>query len=313
MALFGKKPTGRLKVEVDYTTRHNFSLTVAIRELKLSEPITFAGKTFEVPAGSYTVALKGLMHDASHEGSFHSVYRGVYGTFERSQKVDVVAGKLATCHFELPKDKIPVMINVVSGDVPIVGASVLIKSVDPNSRVTRKEGVQFQLEEGTYQVVVSHGNILMTEAIHVTDQETEFFMDISQQMAIRTGLVVVRYRDGKMVKGTTDDFAPGVERFTVEQHNGQRVPIDGYGGMKAVFFVKTLDGNRLYDERKDFAISNQFGRKTVVSFYDKEEIAGYTMPGHTTQPQFFLFPVDPKSNNAKVYVVKEATTSIRVA
>jgi hypothetical protein len=313
MALFAKKRMGKLKVEVDYTTRHSFSLTVTIRELKISEPITFAGKTFEVPAGSYTVALKGLMHDASHQGSFHSVYKGVYGTFERFQKVDVLPDRVVPCKFELPADKIPVTIQVVSGEVPIVGASVLIKSVDPNSRATRKEGVQFQLEEGTYQVVVTHGNILMTEAIHVTEEEAEFYMDISSQMAIRAGLVVVRYKDGKMVKGITDNFAPGVDRFTVEENNGQRVPIEGFGGMKAVFFVKTLDGNRLYDERKDFAISDQFGRKTVVSFYDKEEIAGYTMPGHTTQSQFFLFPVDPKSNNAKVYIVKEATTQIRVA
>lgn len=314
MALFSKKRMGKLTVRVAYTTRHNFSLTVIIRELKLREPITFEGKTFEVPAGTYTVTLKGLMHDASYQGSYHDVYKGVYGSFERLQKLEVYADQHTTCTFELPGEQLPVKIQVVSGEVPIVGAEVLIKEVDPNFRVTRKgEGAQFFLEPGTYSVVVTHGKALMKEVIHVSEQETEFVMDISQQMALRAGLVVVRYRDGSMIKGITEDFAPGVSIFTVVQEEWKRVPIQGFEGMKAIFFVKTLDGNRLYDEQKDFAIANQFGRKTLVSFYDKEEMSGFTLTGHTDLPEFFLFPVDPKSNNAKVYIIREAATEIRYA
>lgn len=81
--------------------------------------------------------------------------------------------------------------------------------------------------------------------------------------------------------------------------------------LKAVFFVKSYEGNREYDERKDFAVASQFGRKTIVQFFDKEELWGYTLPGHTDREAFFLFPVDPDTNNTKVYVVKSALAEIR--
>lgn len=307
-----KKRLGKLQVIVEYTTRYNFSMTVTIRELKLSEPITYEGKSFDVPVGTYTVALKGLMSDPGYQGDYHSVYKGVYGSFERQQKIEVREGLVTPCVFELPSELLPVSIHVVSGDVPIVGAEVLIREVDPNFRVSRKnEGTQFFLGPGTYQVVVTSGNVLMKEAIHVTEKDTKFIVDISQQMVKKAGLVVVRYLDGSMVKGVTEDFIPGGESFTVIQHDEHKVPIQSFEGVKAVFFVKNLEGNRMYDEHKDFALANQFGRKTVVFFCDKEEMCGYTLIGHTDQPQFFLFPVDPKSNNAKVYVIKESVVDIK--
>jgi hypothetical protein len=159
--------------------------------------------------------------------------------------------------------------------------------------------------------VVTHGSALMKEAIHVSEKETEFTLDIFQQMALRAGLVVVRYRDGGMVKGVTEDFAPGRSEFSVIQQNRGRVTIRNFEGVKAVFFVKTLDGNRLYEEHRDFAVANQFGRKTIVIFHDKEEMSGYTLIGHTDQPVFFLFPVDRQSNNAKVLIIKDAVADIR--
>lgn len=307
-----KKRLGKLQVIVEYATRYNFSMTVTIRELKLSEPITYEGKIFDVPVGAYTVALKGLMSDPGYQGGYHSVYKGVYGSFERQQKVEIREDQVTPCVFELPAELLPVSIHVVSEDVPVVGAEVLIRDVDPNFRPTRKtEGAQFFLSPGTYQVVVTSGNALMKEVIHVSEKETKFIMDISQQMALRAGLVVVRYLDGSMVKGMTEDFAPGGSSFTVIQHDKHKVPIQSFEGVKAVFFVKNLEGNRLYDEHRDFALANQFGRKTVVFFRDKEEMCGYTLIGQTDQPQFFLFPVDPKSNNAKVYVIKDSVVDVK--
>lgn len=315
MALFGsRRRLGKLQVIVEYTTEHNFSMTVTIRELKLSEPITYEGKLFDVPVGSYTVALKGLMNDPGYQGGYHGVYKGVYGSFERQATVEVREDQVTPCVFELPGDLLPVTIHVVSGDLPLVGAEVLIQDADRNFRPTRKaEGARFFLSPGTYQVVVTQGNALMKEVIHVSEQEINFVMDLSQQMVRRPSLVVVRYRDGRVVKGTTEDFAPGTARFTVAQENDDRVPIVDFEEIKAVFFVKSLEGNRLYGEQKDFAIARQFGRRTVMTLADGEELAGYTLPGHVDQPQFFLFPVDPESNNAKVYVVRAAVAEIRFA
>lgn len=314
MGLFSRSRMGKLHVVVEYTTRLNFSLTVTIRELKLQQPITFEGKVFEVPAGTYTVSLKGLMHDPSYAGGYHKVYKGVYGSFERSQRIQVNADTETTCTFELPAETFPVAIRVVSGGLPIVGAEVLIREVDPNFRMTRKdEGAQFFLTPGAYTVVVTHGDALMKEAIHVSEVETEFTLDLSRQIAVRANLVVVRYLDGRLVKGVTEDFAPGKSEFSVIQQHGKRVTIRGFEGVKAVFFVKSLDGNRLYAEQKDFANANQFGQKTIVVFRDKEEMSGYTLIGHADQPEFFLYPVDPKSNNLKVLVIRDSVVEIRFA
>jgi hypothetical protein len=305
---------GKLRVMVDYHPRHNFSLEVTIRELGLRVPITFEGKIFDLPEGRYTVALKGLMSDPDYGGAYHHVYKDVYGWFERKKKVEVREDQEATCAFELPGEQLPVRIHVVAADAPIVGAEVLIKEVDPNFRATRMHaGAAFFLKPGSYSVVVAHENALMKETIHVTDRETEFIMDISRQVALRPRLVVVRYRDGRMVKGITEDFTPATPKFTVMQGDMHRHTIEDFAEIKAVFFVKSLEGNPLYDEQKDFAVASQFGRKTVVVFRDKEELFGYTLAGHAQHPQFFLFPVDPKSNNAKVYVVREAVSEIRFA
>jgi hypothetical protein len=312
MLLFPKRHMGKLTVRVDYSTQQNFSMTLTVRELKLTEPITFEGKTLEIPAGTYTVALKGLMHDASYAGSYHAVYRGVYGWFERRQQVDVQPGQDTLCTFVLPKNELLVKIQVASGGALIVGAEVLIRETDPNFRATRKkQGAVFFLKPGSHVVVVSCGNALMKEVIHVSERDTEFVMDISKQMVLRPSLAVVRYWDGRMVKGVTETFAPGVSGFTVALENDQQVFIEGFAGVKAIFFVRSLEGDRLYEEQKDFSVASQFGRKTVVVFSDKEEMWGYTLPGHTDHPQFFLFPVDPMSNNAKVYVVRDGAAEIR--
>ena len=82
--------------------------------------------------------------------------------------------------------------------------------------------------------------------------------------------------------------------------------------MKAAFFVKTLDGNPQYKAHKDFSLARQFGRRTTVVFRDGEVQNGYTLPEHSVYPCFFLFPVDPSSNNDKVYVIREATKEIRL-
>lgn len=313
-ALFAKPKLGQLVVQVDYKSTYNYSLMVSVRALKIREPITWEGKVFEVPAGTYTVSLKGLLADPNHQGSYHQAYQDAYGSFERSQRVHVAPGGQTLCRFEVPGDRLPVTIQVVQGEEQVDGAEVLIKSVDPNFHVTkRQEGAQFFLEPGTYPVVISHRNALVKEVIVVNASATEFTIDLGQQSLVRPVPVVARYRDGRLVKGTTEDFAPNASEFRVVPVTGGPILVKDLPDLKAVFFVKDLDGNRLYDERKDFAVAEQFGRKTVVNFYDKEELWGYTLAGHTQQPYFFLFPVDPESNNAKVYVVRASTTVVRYA
>jgi len=314
MAISAKKPSGKLIVRVDYHTHYHFYMTVAIRELRLSAPINLEGKTFEVPAGTYTVVLEGLMGDPDYQGAYSSGFRAAYGRFDRRERVEVRTGEETVCTFAFPKELAAVRVCVVLDGSPVVGADVLIREADPNFRATRgADGALFYLEPGTYPVVVAYRDLLMKEILRVDGRDETVTLDLSRQVALRPALVVVRYGNGRTLKGTTEDLTPGASRFTLTESDGGRVVVEGFAGVKAVFFVKSLLGDSGYDEQKDFAIARQFGRKTVVTFEDNEEFRGYTLPGQTGQPQFFLFPVDPQSNNAKIYVVREATTEIRFA
>lgn len=312
--LFRARPKGKLTVRVEYTTAINFSLQIAIPELKISQAIALnESASLDLAPGRYTVVLKGLLGDPSYRGEY-SAFATAYGSFERRQPIEIRAGEETLCILELPRPALPVTVHVLSDGNPVFGAEVLIREADANFRVTRPpEGARFDLEEGSYPVVVNYQGQLLKDVIQVSERQTRFVVDLSRQVVLGPAKVVVRYLDGRMIKGETEDFTPGVEEFTVVSPYGDRTVVRGTEGMKAVLFVKLLEGNRSYKSQQDFAIASQFGRRTIVQFKDGEEMRGYALPGHTDEPNFFLFPVDPKSNNAKVYVIREAVTFIGTA
>jgi hypothetical protein len=315
LSLFGKKASGRLVVRVVYHPRTNFFLQVTIRELKIQEPITADGKVYEVPPGRYTVVLKGLMGDPDHVGSYSAGFREAYGSFERFQEVTVQAGEDTVCSFEFPRQPaVPVTIRIVQDGAPVARADVLVKEADPVAHVTRDGGdTLFHLEPGNYLVVVSHGATLMKEVIRVEpgQEEGTIVLDLAKQVALQVAKVVVRYVNMRMFRGITEDFTPGVPGFTIKDPDGNWIGIEDYAGVKAVFFVKTLHGDPDYEEKKTFENVSQFGRRTVVIFHDGERMMGYTLFGDTEEPQFFLFPADPQSNNDKVYINREAVEAIQ--
>jgi len=255
--------------------------------------------------------LMGLMGDPSYRGGY-SAFATAYGSFERRQPVEVRAGAETLCVLELPRPALSVTVQVLAAGTPVFGAEVLIREADANFRVTRPpDGARFDLGEGSYPVVVSYRGALLKDVIRVHERQTRFAVDLSRQGVVGPARVVVRYLDGRMLKGETEDFTPGASEFTVRGLYAARTVVRGYAGIKAVMFVKLLEGNRAYTAQQDFAIASQFGRRTIVRFRDGEEMRGYTLPGQCEAGSFFLFPVDPKSNNEKVYVIREATTLVR--
>jgi hypothetical protein len=313
MALLSQQKKGRLKIQVDYDPRYSFYIMATIQELKLSAPITFEGKTFEISPGRYTLSLKGFMGDPAYQGTYGAGFKDAYGSFDRRQQVEVRANEETVCLFQFAKPVVEVRIVAVENGEPLMGADVLIQDVDPNFRATRgSDGVLFHLEPGSHPVmVVTHGTHMFKDVLRVGEEDMTVFVDTTLQMALHPAMVVVRYLDGRMLKGETDDFYPGATALTVTQPFGESVHLADFTGVKGIFFVKTLEGNRNYKAKNDFAIASQFGRRTVVKYADGETMRGFTLPGKIADPFFFLFPVDPRANNAKVYVVRAATADIR--
>ena len=118
--------------------------------------------------------------------------------------------------------------------------------------------------------------------------------------------VVVHFLDNKILKGVTNDFFPNKNFFHLaKSENSETLKIDILD-LKAVYFVKTPEGNPYYHERHDIERSG-FGKKIEVHFKDGEVIIGYTQGFSPNRPGFFVFPSDPNSNNDRIFVVNAST------
>jgi hypothetical protein len=131
--------------------------------------------------------------------------------------------------------------------------------------------------------------------------------------------VVAHFMDGRLLKGCTHDFFPGRPSFhlTSEQETDKGEVYEvRIADLKAVFFVKTLQGDRIYHEKKRFKevdTSHLKGLRVQLHFKDGEVIRGTTRDYSEGKQGFFMTPVDPRSNNVLVYVVTDALEDIRLA
>ena len=127
--------------------------------------------------------------------------------------------------------------------------------------------------------------------------------------------IVVRYRDGRTLKGTTQNFFPNKPNFHVN-----RVGSTGPGDvievrledLKAVFFVRDFTGNAKHVEKKKLSPGERTqGRMMEVTCKDGEVIVGTTTGYDPKRPGFFLFPIDQSANNARVFMVTGAVGTAR--
>ena len=125
--------------------------------------------------------------------------------------------------------------------------------------------------------------------------------------------VVVRYLDGRVIKGFTQDFFPNKDRFHFHhaaKSSGESVEVM-VKDLKAIFFVQDFEGNAQYSERKSYGEGERTqGRKVEVTFADGEVLVGSTMGYDPKRPGFFIFPADPKSNNMRAFAVSSAVKKV---
>jgi len=126
--------------------------------------------------------------------------------------------------------------------------------------------------------------------------------------------VVVRYTDGRVLKGCTHDFYPNKDRFHLflETSLGEQCVEISLKDLKAVFLVRDFEGNPEYEERKKYINGEKpSGRKLEVTFLDGELVVGATLGYDRKRPGFFILPADPKSNNVRIFVVASAVKQVR--
>jgi hypothetical protein len=122
--------------------------------------------------------------------------------------------------------------------------------------------------------------------------------------------VVMRYADGRIIKGYTSDFLPTKLLFharPVESAPTDRGVEVSVKELKAIFFVKDFEGDPSHNDYRDFLPGRHFpGRKVAVTFADGEKLVGATLGYDPGRLGFFITPSDTESNNLRVFVVSAA-------
>ncbi|MFN3740207.1 MAG: DUF6982 domain-containing protein [Thermodesulfovibrionales bacterium] len=124
--------------------------------------------------------------------------------------------------------------------------------------------------------------------------------------------VVLRFSGGEVLKGYLEHFSPDDEIVSINEISGERKSVN-INELKAIFFVKTFEGKKDYNERKAFSGVNTRLKRVFVKFKDGESLTGYIegeLPWQKgfflesgRKKGFFLLPTDSESNNIKIFVI----------
>jgi len=145
------------------------------------------------------------------------------------------------------------------------------------------------------------------------DRPVAAVMPVENETASTMCKIVVRYADGRLLKGYTCDFLATKRYFhlapTPDAPKAARITVP-VGHLKAIFFVRDFAGESHYVERKTFD-HHSAGRRVAITFLDDEQLVGATLNYRPDGDGFFVIPADPKSNNLRVFVVARAVRHVR--
>jgi len=130
--------------------------------------------------------------------------------------------------------------------------------------------------------------------------------------------VVAKYQNGEIIKGWVEDFRPDRDTFIlyplIEYSEEETLEIK-FDSLKAVFFVKEFIGDKNYKKVRTFDVYLKITpsqRKLIVNFKDGEHLYGTSHSYGRYKVGFFVYPVDPKDNSDRLFVVHSAVESVRL-
>ena len=136
---------------------------------------------------------------------------------------------------------------------------------------------------------------------------------VPQAAAVGWNKLVVRYLDGTILKGYSQDFHPTRSYFHLASSitaAGEKPSMVPMQQLKAVFFVRDFAGDPNYVDDRSFAEPTA-GRRIEVTFVDGEELVGTTLGYRPDGTGFFVRPADAGGNNLRVFVPSGGVKRVR--
>jgi hypothetical protein len=123
--------------------------------------------------------------------------------------------------------------------------------------------------------------------------------------------VVAHYRDGRTLRGTTQDFRPESEMFHLLPSEGGGIPTTvRLKDLKALFYVKDYGYMRRQVERSHRFAGSESGQKAIIEFKDGEKIWGTTEEYSPSGHGFYFTPANPAENNTRIFVINASIKQI---
>jgi hypothetical protein len=116
--------------------------------------------------------------------------------------------------------------------------------------------------------------------------------------------VVARFADGRVVKGTSLDVDASRPLCHVRSKDQGMVEV-AMANLKALFFVKSLEGNSAHQEAsapKEGDLRLRGTTLVEIEFKDGERLVGLSNSYPPKGEFFFMLPVDAGSNNIRILV-----------
>jgi hypothetical protein len=130
-------------------------------------------------------------------------------------------------------------------------------------------------------------------------------------MAERGMMVAARFLDGRVIKGWTENLRPD-DSFSLYEKGSTLPTRMSVKELKAVFYIKSLEGNPDHDDSKEFIGPAGVGRKIWIVFTDGEKLAGWSSSYREDKEGFYVYPTDPDSNIDTAYVFRSALKAVLV-
>ncbi len=126
--------------------------------------------------------------------------------------------------------------------------------------------------------------------------------------------VVAHFLDGRVIKGSSFDVFPDRPVCHIATKD-QGTVVVRLAEVKALFFVKDLQGNREYQEQHALDPVDPRGRgakRLEIVFRDGERLVALAPTYQEARSFFFVMPADPKSNNERILVNRAAVESVKL-